>query len=261
MTTLVNRPPLIRGGFTFVELVVVISVIVALSAIGFPVWGMISNRVKVNATDALVQSIATAITTYQTKTWTFDVALSGAAKPRMYHMFDLNHFDYPNNDSAPTAQPDLLDAPLSKGGYLRFYSIDGYMPPEISPYYNASATFTKPVTAPYVMNPTLADPQSVSNPDEFDVNFHLAVLQSGYRGFISMAQPQIKKSFINKRGNVVDAWGLPLRIAFAAKVYGTQAFGVWSAGLDKIDNIDGRLGSTKRESDDDLRSWRAQGAD
>lgn len=263
MTTLVNRPPPTRGGFTFVELVVVISVIVALSAIGFPVWGMISNRVKVNATDSLVQSIATAITTYQTKTWTFDANTTSAlpAKPRMYHTFDLNHFTPSSLDSgSPDPQPDLLDAPVSKGGYLRFFSIDGYMPPEISPFYNASASFPKPVTAPYVLNPTKTDPQAVTNPDDYDVNFHLAVLQSGYRGFIAMAQPQIKKSFINKRGNVVDAWGRPLRIAFAAKVYGTQAFGVWSAGLDAIDNIEKDPNTAARLSDDDLRSWRTQGA-
>jgi hypothetical protein len=135
------------------------------------------------------------------------------------------------------------------------------MPPEITPYYNASGNFSKPVTAPYVMAPTKTDPQAVTNPDEFDVNFNLGILQSGYRGFIGMAQPQIKKSFINKRGNVVDAWGRPLRIAFAAKVYGTQAFGVWSAGLDAIDNIEPDPKTAGRKSDDDLRSWRAQGAD
>lgn len=255
MTTLVNRPPPTRGGFTFVELVVVISVIVALSAIGFPVWGMISNRVKVNATDALVQSIATAITTYQTKTWSFDVGTTAAPKPRMYHMFDLNHFK-PSSLSTGTMEPipDVIDAPASKGGRLEFFSIDGYMPSENSSFYNSSQLM-------YTSAPEQTDPLGQTNQDEYDVNFHLKVLQSGYRGFIAMAQPQIKKSFISKRGIVVDAWGRPLRIAFAAKVYGTQAFGVWSAGLDATDNLDGRLGGRNRPSDDDLRSWRAQGAD
>ena len=77
MSTRTTRPAT-RRGFTFVELVVVISIIAALAAIGFPVWGMISNRVKVNATDALVNSVATAITTYQTKTWTWNVGTTAA---------------------------------------------------------------------------------------------------------------------------------------------------------------------------------------
>jgi prepilin-type N-terminal cleavage/methylation domain-containing protein len=228
-----------RRGFTFIELVVVISIIVALAAIGFPTWGMISNRVKVNATDALVNSVATAITTYQTKTWTWNIGTTAAPEMRTYHIFDLNHF----NPSSGSPIPDLPDIP---NGSPRFWSIDGYTPPENGSYYDSStSTFLSDVPP----DPT-PDPNGL-----YDGNFHRAVLNSGYRGFINMAQPQVKKSFINKRGQVVDAWGRPLRIAFAAKVYGTQAFGIWSAGLDKKDDLE------TRRSDDDLRSWRTQGAD
>lgn len=233
-----------RRGFTFVELVVVISIIVALSAIGFPVWGMISSRVKSNATDALVNSIATAITTYQTKTWQWNIETDPMrpAIMRMYHIFDLNHFGT-SNSPPPDGIPDLEDTP---NGTRRFFSIDGYTAPEESTYYSGSA---------FTSTPTEPNPNANPAPPPYDVNFHLAILNSGYRGFINMAQPQIKKTFINKRGQVVDAWGRPLRIAFAAKVYGTQAFGIWSAGLDKKDDVVGR------RSDDDLRSWKTQGAE
>jgi prepilin-type N-terminal cleavage/methylation domain-containing protein len=238
-----SRPTSTRRGFTFVELVVVISIIAALAAIGFPVWGMISTRVKVNATEALVQSVATAITTYQTKTWTW---VDAAGKTRTYHIFDLNHFT-PNST---TPNPDLTGAP--EVSTKRFFSIDGYMPNENTTFYDGTKD------PPYQSAPTESDPNSVVNPDPYDVNFTKEILNSGYRGFITMAQPSIKKSFINKRGQVIDAWGKPLRIAFAARVFGTQSFGVWSAGLDGKDSIkenDDYKDDPTFKSIDDLRSW------
>ena len=77
-----------------------------------------------------------------------------------------------------------------------------------------------------------------------DGGFPKEVIASGYTGFVTMVQPQIKKIFLNRQGIPIDAWKRPLRIAFAAKVYGTTAFGVWSAGPDGVD------GTT-----DDLQSW------
>lgn len=253
-----------RRGFTFIELVVVISIIVALAAIGFPVWGMISSRVKVNATDALVNSVATAITNYSQKTWQWNVEPNPANPPRMrmYHIFDLNHFDPAKTDPSPPGDnnPDLEDAP---NGTRRFWSIDGYMPPparysggshEEEYNYDENAT---PDTA-WIVAPRSANPEKKIDPKPWDVNFRREVLNSGYRGFVEMAQPQIKKTFINKRGQVIDAWGRPLRISYAAKVYGTQPFGVWSAGLDKKDHIDT---TTSTQPGDDLRSWKTQGAE
>lgn len=250
-----------RRGFTFVELVVVISIIVALAAIGFPVWGMISTRVKVNATDALVNSVATAITNYQQKTWQWNVGTAAAPNMKMYHIFDLNHFNPSSTNPGPgDVLPDLEDAP---NGTKRFFSIDGYMPPpsnytggahEEQYDYNESA----PPDSAYTVAPRSADPEKKFDPKPWDVNFRVEVLNSGYRGFIDMAQPQIKKTFINKRGQVVDAWGRPLRIAYAAKIYGTQAFGVWSAGLDKKDHIDNPSPTVRG---DDLRSWKTQGTE
>jgi hypothetical protein len=203
---------------------------------------MISTRVKVNATEALVQSVATAITTYQTKTWTW---VDSAGKTRTYHIFDLNHF----TPGSTTPNPDLEGAPGETT--LRFFSIDGYMPTENTGFYNTTKN-------QYDSAPTDPKPNQVASPPPYDVNFSPEILNSGYRGFISMAQPSIKASFINKRGQVVDAWGRPLRIAFAARIFGTQSYGVWSAGLDGKDSIkenDDYKDDPTFKSIDDLRSW------
>ena len=228
-----------RGGFTLLELIVVISVITALAAMGYPAYLGIKHKVDVSSTDTLVNSIATAITTYSTRTWSWNTGTTAAPTMRTYHMFDLNHLN--NNGSA---NPDLSDAP--KGGTKRFWSIDGYTLPERSPY------FTSPNTWLDYKYPVSPDLDSTGD-GLFDGGFPKEVLASGYKGFVNMASPSVKKSFINKKGQIVDAWQRPLRISFAAKVYGTQAFGVWSAGYDGKDDIVGR------PSEDDLKSWESQG--
>ncbi len=164
--------------------IIVLSLLLLVIAIGFPDWRPPSGQIKVNATDALVNSIATAITTYQVKTWTWNEGTSSEPRMRTYHLFDLNQDHQIDGYTAVTASP------TQDGGYSK------------------------------------------------------EILDSGYTGFIKMAQPQIKKSFISRQGIPVDAWQQPLRIAFAAKVYGTQGFGVWSVGLDGIDG-----------TYDDLKSW------
>jgi hypothetical protein len=63
-------------------------------AITFPIWGLISARVKVNTTDSLVNAIATAIVTYQTKVWTWNEGTPSEPQPRAYHLFDLNRDNY-----------------------------------------------------------------------------------------------------------------------------------------------------------------------
>lgn len=172
------------AGWTMIIILVLCFLLVAI-AVGFPIWGMISSRVKVNATEALVNSVATAITTYQTKTWRWNEGTSSEPRFFTYHKFDLN----------------------------RDNQIDGY--------------------AAVAASPTQ------------DGGFPAPVIASGYTGFMDMAKPSIKPTFVSRQGIPVDAWGRPLRIAFAAKVYGVQSFGVWSAGRDGVDG-----------TADDLQSWK-----
>jgi prepilin-type N-terminal cleavage/methylation domain-containing protein len=255
MAGLDNRPLSMRAGFTLIELVIVVSVIIALAAIGFPVFSSVMDRAKEKATKVLVGQISLAITAYQTKTWAWDVGTTTAPRPRSYSMFDLNH--NVDNGSTWSPQPDLYDEP-NQTGIRRFYSIDGYMPPQQSGGTVPENVTFDTTTGKYTKAPTSDDPEKNATPSLYDVNFDVALLNSGYRGFIAMALPDISPKFINKRGQVIDAWGRPLRIAFAPHVFGTQAFGIWSAGRDGKDSI---LETDKYKDDpaftviDDLRSW------
>jgi type II secretory pathway pseudopilin PulG len=80
--------------------------------------------------------------------------------------------------------------------------------------------------------------------DTADGGFAPEIIASGYRGFLAMTGTAMKPSAVAKNGQPLDAWNRPLRIAFAAKIYGTTSFGIWSAGPD------GKDGTA-----DDIQNW------
>lgn len=91
-----------------------------------------------------------------------------------------------------------------------------------------------------------------------------AIIASGYRGFLAMAQPTIPKRLI-RDGRLVDPWGTPIRISYSAdnfyqadtsSLFGTAAFGVWSAGPDKRDVATGDAGAALEA--DNITSWRVK---
>ena len=175
-----------RRGWTIIELVVVLCVILILLGMTIAVWGMFSHNTKVNATKNLVNAVSTAIDTYSTKLWSWQEGTPGtpSAAQKSAAIFDLNH--------------DGL--------------IDG---------------------APAV----IAGPKT-------DSGFTPAQIASGYTGFIRMTNATVKPSFIAPNFQLLDAWKRPIRIAYAAKIYGTSGFGIWSVGPDGLDG-----------NEDDLRSW------
>ena len=80
--------------------------------------------------------------------------------------------------------------------------------------------------------------------DTADGGFTPEMIASGYRGYLAMTGVAMKPSSVAKNGQPLDAWRHPLRIAFAAKIYGVASVGIWSAGPDGVDG-----------NADDLRSW------
>jgi type II secretory pathway pseudopilin PulG len=173
-------------GWTIIELVVVLCVILVLLGMTIAVWGIFSHNVKVSATKSLVNALSTAIDTYSTKLWSWQEGTPGApsAEQKSSAIFDLNH------DGLIDGAPAIIAGPKTDGGFTP------------------------------------------------------AQIASGYTGFIHMTNAIVKPSFIAPNFQLLDAWKHPIRIAYAAKIYGTQGFGIWSVGPDGIDG-----------NEDDLRSW------
>jgi prepilin-type N-terminal cleavage/methylation domain-containing protein len=71
---------------------------------------------------------------------------------------------------------------------------------------------------------------------------------SGYVGFRDLTNVTISKNKVDSQGHILDSWGKPLRISFAADIYGVRGYAVWSLGPDQAtggaastDDLVGRL--------------------
>ena len=210
-----------RTGFTLVEMVVVISIIAALAGMGIPIYMVVMRQMKVAATRTLVDSVAMQISRYNTPRWFYPI----------------------NYDNPPTLRSGNTFAMKTPGKCLNgrnekipFLTIDGRPKPS---FIDAPKTTKGVVTA-----------TSTAQYDEPFVDEKWLVA-SGYMGFYDMVGAPIPKQNLNNKHQIIDAWKEPLRIAYAANVYGaTRGFGVWSAGPDRIDqDLD------TRNPRDDLCSW------
>lgn len=74
--------------------------------------------------------------------------------------------------------------------------------------------------------------------------FTAAVIASGYRGCLDLAQPVVGERFVDPQRRIVDAWGTPLAVAFGPRAYAGGNYGVSSAGPDLTHG-----------TADDLTSW------
>src|SRR5689334_21948651 len=87
------RPVATLGGFTLLELMIVVTVIIALAAIGFPVWNNERHKAEVGATRELVHAVATAIQNYPEKMWHTYVE-TRTPKEKIYRLWDINGDGY-----------------------------------------------------------------------------------------------------------------------------------------------------------------------
>jgi prepilin-type N-terminal cleavage/methylation domain-containing protein len=241
----------VRSGFTFTELVIVITIIAALAGMGFPIYSSVRKANDENATRSMIQAVATAMSTYQLKTWTWETAAAIGTTParmRTYRMWDLNHFDSTGGEN-----PDIkvANGDSIPPGPDKFFSIDGYTPGSKS--YHAAALRTDAETS-------IVGPTNIEVKNGHDGNFPTAIIKSGYTGFLNMVAPIIHKSFIDNRGIIVDSWKNPLRIKFQAQTFGPEGVGIWSPGYNKKDDTfrsDSLTGPQDIPEDtDDLRSWK-----
>jgi hypothetical protein len=171
--------------FPLLLVMVALALLMLLASIAIPAWHYYKHRAAVQATAALVMNLATAMTQYPAKTWTWNTATPPDKQLKTDFLWDLNH------DGLIDGTPATKDTAMTDGGF---------------------------------------------SPD---------LIASGYPGFIVMARPTIARRFLDQRQQPIDAWGRPLRIAFAADCYGSSWFGIWSFGPDGID-----------DTADDLVSWK-----
>jgi len=85
-----SRPP--AAGFTLLELLIVIGVMMTLAGISFPIYLHMRVKAKLASTRVLVETVATAIANYQQTYWTVVIPAAGPipAQPRVGHLWDMN---------------------------------------------------------------------------------------------------------------------------------------------------------------------------
>ncbi len=79
---------------------------------------------------------------------------------------------------------------------------------------------------------------------------------SWYRGFAYMTG--MPADMVNDKGEVIDAWGQPLRIAYDDQLFGSTGYGVWSTGRDTLSDP---FGEYSDRANDDIRSWTRGGVE
>jgi prepilin-type N-terminal cleavage/methylation domain-containing protein len=256
-----------RGGFTLIELVVVITIIATLAAIGFPIYQNAKKNSHISATKTMIQAVASAMEAYQAKTWMWERTPATANKPAEYvtkPIWNLNQ-----HNSAGAEIPDIkIGEPNGAVGALKFFSIDGYTPGSRASHVVGSKNQedwfvdASDTTSNITVSP---GPPGITDEKErlWDGNFPPAVIKSGYTGFLNMVAPNIHPKFIRKDGRLMDAWGQLLRIRYQARIFGAStSFGIWSPGYNKADetfrndSLSSPAWSDIPENTDDLRSWK-----
>lgn len=105
-----------RAGWSFVELVVVLCILMVLLAAGFGVMSMLRSRAAIDSTRALVGSVATQITTYSSKTWTWQ----DGSDSKSGQTFDLNR------DGLIDGTPGITTTSDIDGGFAPEILASGY---------------------------------------------------------------------------------------------------------------------------------------
>jgi prepilin-type N-terminal cleavage/methylation domain-containing protein len=167
-------------GFTLLELMVVVSVIIVIGALTFPLVSRLMGQGQEGRTRQVIGAIQAAIASYPTQTFENE-------SRQIRRLWDANGDGI--LDGIPDREPAF--SPLLKDECRRV----GYV-------------------------------------------------GIRYNGGISAPSSMID----SESGRIVDAWGNPLRIAFATGAYASSWFGIWSLGEDGTDR-----------TADDLKSWVAVG--
>ncbi|MBA3686414.1 MAG: prepilin-type N-terminal cleavage/methylation domain-containing protein [Planctomycetes bacterium] len=196
-----------RRGFTMMEVLICLVVVAILSSMGLGAFSALRRRGDFSAAAATVAAVAAAIEQYPLRTWSVSYDHDG---------------DDPEDDGFATGGGPATPQRLRAGRIFDCDDTNG------------------PLGGDGLID---GQPATVAGTDR-DGPFATETLRSGYTGFLAMTHAPISGRFIDPSGRPRDAWRKPLRIAWAAGVYGTAGFGVWSAGRDGLDG-----------TADDIISW------
>lgn len=167
-----------RGGFSMIELLVVLAVIAGLIGLTYPIVSAVMERGRRDRTESILPALHAAMATYGR-------AFVPVPNDRTRSLWDFNSDGFVDGD--PERDPDFTSGDRD------------------------------------------------------------AARAVGYRGPAAQLNMSVPRSLVDRKtGRVTDGWGRPLRIAFAAMVYGSSGFGIRSDGADR-----------RPDTKDDVTSWGA----
>lgn len=227
----------------------VIGVIAVLAGIGLPAYAHLKERSKIRATETLVAGVAAALAGKPLTAQVPNEWASGRPTPAA-RMVTIALWDV-NADGELDGDVVVVSAATSDPGK------DGIL---VSDRLRSS-----PTVIPY------SDPvRGFSASPSPEANLAAALMAAPYSGFMRTTGYVATAKAVNSKGQIIDAWGKPLRYVYAPLVrdtggtlivdesflvlnsasltdiyakqqavkekVGGSRFGVWSAGPDKIDN-------------------------
>jgi prepilin-type N-terminal cleavage/methylation domain-containing protein len=189
-------------GFTLIEVILVVAVLLALFAIGFPTLSHLMRRGDIASTSGLVGSVASTIAAYpQQMTISYD------------------HDDDDADDDGRKDSDPLVAATPRKQRVLQAWDV------------NASADGAEDAPGDEFID---GRPALVADATHDGPYWH-AVLDHPYSGFIAMTHfPASRRFQVNERGQLIDRWRQPLRLIYSGEHYGASGFCVTSAGPDRL---------------------------
>ncbi len=206
--------------FTMIELMVVMTVIIALAGIGFPVYNMVRVRSQVNATQATIQALAVAIAAQPRRTWSYS---DSTGNPVNRPLFNVNSLDSATGGSDTWGDVDIDGDPDPNGNKI------------VDPV-GSTANAERNASNTDGMYGLESDFNLVTTNATNDLSAFKDIVASGYRGALYHLSLSLPANQVNIKKQPIDAWKKPLHLRWDSSKSWPGGFRIWSNGPNKIDN-------------------------